>query len=221
MSINADKGDNLEQIYAWLDEIPFSRPKKNTARDFSDGVLMAELLKKYYPRLVDVHNYIPGSSIAKKIDNWCTLNRKVLSKIEMKLSKDIIDKLANSQAGVIEHVLTDLHLKISKDCNADTETLYSETEEKGKEFARNAINPEVVADKTVPRHIFMKLKHELQEKKNAINMLSEKISHLESMLKLKDQRINDLTAQTTGSSDLKPSTPAVLTGTPKSRKSKM
>ena len=37
MSINADKGDNLEQIYAWLDEIPFSRPKKNTARDFSDG----------------------------------------------------------------------------------------------------------------------------------------------------------------------------------------
>ena len=37
MSVTADKGDNLEQIYTWLDEIPFSRPKRNTARDFSDG----------------------------------------------------------------------------------------------------------------------------------------------------------------------------------------
>lgn len=79
----------------------------------------------------------------------------------------------------------------------------------------------MVADKTVPRHIFMKLKHELQEKKNAINMLSEKVSHLESMLKLKDQRINDLTAQAAGPADLNPPTPAVGTGTPKSRKSKM
>ena len=93
---------------------------------------MAELLKRYYPRLVDVHNYIPGNSIAKKIDNWCTLNRKVLSKIEMKISKDTINRLANSQPGAIEKVLSDLHLKILKDCNADSEALYDEQEEKGK-----------------------------------------------------------------------------------------
>lgn len=93
---------------------------------------MAELLKRYYPRLVDVYNYIPGNSIAKKIDNWCTLNRKVLSKIDMKLSKETIDRLANSQNGVIEKVLNDLRVKILKDSNTDSETLYSEAEEKGK-----------------------------------------------------------------------------------------
>ena len=27
----------LEELYAWVDTIPLSRPKKNIARDFSDG----------------------------------------------------------------------------------------------------------------------------------------------------------------------------------------
>ncbi len=29
--------DELKKVYAWVDEIPLSRPKKNIARDFSDG----------------------------------------------------------------------------------------------------------------------------------------------------------------------------------------
>ena len=29
--------DQLQQIYSWIDEIPLSRPKRNIARDFSDG----------------------------------------------------------------------------------------------------------------------------------------------------------------------------------------
>lgn len=28
---------NLEEIYAWVDQFPFSRPRKNIARDFSDA----------------------------------------------------------------------------------------------------------------------------------------------------------------------------------------
>lgn len=86
---------------------------------------MAELLKRYYPKHVDVHNYVAGNSIARKIDNWCTLNRKVLSKLDMRLGKDAINQLANSQPGIIEKVLVDLRAKILKDCNADRESLYS------------------------------------------------------------------------------------------------
>lgn len=88
-------------------------------------VLMAELLKRYYPKHVDVHNYVAGNSIARKIDNWCTLNRKVLSKLDMRLGKEAINQLANSQPGSIEKVLADLRAKILKDCNADRESLYS------------------------------------------------------------------------------------------------
>lgn len=86
---------------------------------------MAELLKRYYPKYVDVHNYVAGNSIAKKVDNWCTLNRKVLSKIDMKLRKELINQLANSQSGIIEKVLVDLRAKILKDCNAERVSLYS------------------------------------------------------------------------------------------------
>ena len=27
----------LEELYSWVDKIPLSRPKRNIARDFSDG----------------------------------------------------------------------------------------------------------------------------------------------------------------------------------------
>jgi len=37
MSANSETGDHLDEIYDWIDQIKFSRPKRNIARDFSDG----------------------------------------------------------------------------------------------------------------------------------------------------------------------------------------
>jgi hypothetical protein len=50
-----------------VDSIPFSRAKKNIHRDFADGVMMAELIHHYTPKLVNLHNYPPANSQAKKI----------------------------------------------------------------------------------------------------------------------------------------------------------
>ena len=36
--------EQLRAIYAWIDAIPLSRPKRNISRDFSDGVMLAEVL---------------------------------------------------------------------------------------------------------------------------------------------------------------------------------
>ncbi|XP_046753103.1 sperm flagellar protein 1-like [Diprion similis] len=231
---NIVEGEAVEEIYAWIDQIQFSRPKKIIARDFSDAVLMAELLKKYYPRYVDVHNYIAGNSIAKKIDNWATLNRKVLSKLDMKLSKEVIGQLANSQQGAIERVLSNLRAKILKDCNAERDSLYFDYEENGRggkngdadrlgETVRSLLNPDEVANKTVPRQVFTKLKMELQEKNEAINTLNHKVSHLESLMKLKDQRISDLTAQVINPQESSISNKSHLlgSGVPKSRNNKV
>ncbi|KAL0109229.1 hypothetical protein PUN28_014368 [Cardiocondyla obscurior] len=186
MNANSEIDDHLGVIYDWIDQIKFSRPKKNISRDFSDGVLMAELLKHYYPKHVDVHNYVAGNSIAKKIDNWSTLNRKVLSKIDMRLGKEMINQLASSQSGVIEKVLSDLRVKILKNSNNDRN---SGQEEIGKCL----FNSDEMMNKTVPQHIFTHLKQELQEKNDTISMLQQKILHLESIMKLKNQRIDDLT----------------------------
>jgi len=65
------------------------------------------------------------------------------------------------------------------------------------EAVKSVLNPDEVANKTVPRHIFTRLKQELQEKNDTISTLQQRISHLESIMKLKDQRINDLTVQIT------------------------
>lgn len=47
----------VNDIYTWVDAIPLSRPKKNIGRDFADGVLMAEIVHHYFPKLVELHNY--------------------------------------------------------------------------------------------------------------------------------------------------------------------
>ena len=33
--------EQLRALYAWIDAIPLSRPKRNIQRDFSDGVMLA------------------------------------------------------------------------------------------------------------------------------------------------------------------------------------
>ena len=42
--------EQLQELFAWVDEFKLSRPKKNFTRDFSDGALTAELLKNFFPK---------------------------------------------------------------------------------------------------------------------------------------------------------------------------
>lgn len=39
--------------------------------------MVAEIMKCYWPKLIELHNYVPSSSLSNKISNWETLNRKV------------------------------------------------------------------------------------------------------------------------------------------------
>ncbi len=76
--MNADEGSDLMYIYEWVDSVPLSRPKKNIARDFSDGVMLAEIIKHSIPNIVELHNYSTAHSTTQKLYNWNTLNRKQL-----------------------------------------------------------------------------------------------------------------------------------------------
>lgn len=97
--------DDISYIYEWVDSMQLSRPKKNISRDFSDALLLAEIIKCHSPRLVDLHNYPGTSSTRQKLDNWNTLNTKVLRKIGIKLSQDEMYELAGSKQGAIENLL--------------------------------------------------------------------------------------------------------------------
>ncbi|XP_050398281.1 sperm flagellar protein 1 [Patella vulgata] len=106
--------NELEELYSWIDGIPLTRPKRNVARDFSDGVLVAEVVKHSIPKFVELHNYAPANSTQQKIQNWSLLNRKVFSKLNFQLSEDVIRSVSMCKAGVIEKVLLMLRVKISK-----------------------------------------------------------------------------------------------------------
>jgi hypothetical protein len=95
----------LEAILQWIDAYVLSRPSKKLCRDFSDGVLLAEILKFEFPKLVELHNYAPCSGINGKVENWSTLNRKVLKKLGVQLKREEIEKLARAETTFVEEVL--------------------------------------------------------------------------------------------------------------------
>ena len=104
--------EDLLVVYEWIDSIPLSREKKNISRDFCDGVLMAEIMKHYYPRLVDLHNYPEANSTQLKLINWNTLCLKVFRKIGFSLKKTELEDVVNSKPKAIENVLWRLYNKI-------------------------------------------------------------------------------------------------------------
>jgi hypothetical protein len=107
---------NLElmYIYNWLDTLTLSHPKKNISRDFSDGQLLAEVIKHYLPKMVDLNNYLPASTTNQKCYNWNTLHTRVLKKINVKLSKKEINDIIMCKSLAIEHLLEKVYVGIEK-----------------------------------------------------------------------------------------------------------
>ncbi|XP_006867549.1 PREDICTED: sperm flagellar protein 1-like [Chrysochloris asiatica] len=102
----------LSGLYAWLDRLPLSRPKRHLARDFSDGVMLAEIVKYFHPQLVDLHNYIPTCNTDQKLSNWSTLNRKVFHKLNFCVSEADIRKVVANTSGAVEPILCALRAKV-------------------------------------------------------------------------------------------------------------
>lgn len=76
------------------------------------AVPVAQILKTYFPKMVEMHNYSPQNSVQMKMMNWKVLNKKVLTKIGLPLSNDTIENLANATPGTINRLLMDIKKKI-------------------------------------------------------------------------------------------------------------
>lgn len=106
--------EQLRALYAWIDAIPLSRPKRNIQRDFSDGVLLAEVVAAYFPTLVELHNYGPANSLKQKVYNFETLNKRVLKKLGYQIPRSSVEDIVNCRPGAIESVLNSLQLKMAR-----------------------------------------------------------------------------------------------------------
>ncbi|KAL3268768.1 hypothetical protein HHI36_007868 [Cryptolaemus montrouzieri] len=180
---------DYEDIFRWVDSHNITRQKRNVHRDFSDAVPLAEILKQHYPKLVELHNYTPTNSFSSKLANWETLNRKVMVKIHMPLSRETMEHLAKSKQGVIENVLHEIKIKVESKGAGDQKGENSLTSGSEENFRRKP------GYKTIPIAEYEKTEKTLQEKEDEIQQLKQKLEHCESLIKIKEERICDLTNQ--------------------------
>ncbi|KAL2915762.1 hypothetical protein HK105_204709 [Polyrhizophydium stewartii] len=209
----------IQSLYTWIDEIPLSRPKKNISRDFSDGVACAEVVHHFVPKFVDLHNYSPANSVSQKIYNWTTLNQKVFRRIGYSVSDDIIQCIVNNKPGYIEYLLFELRQKItlylerkSKSTSQHLHPTQPNFHHPGAHLGSSHSGAASTEPSRVPRQmqpgisphqpVFVShpslaqlpapdkdMMHDLQD---TINILQLKITKLEQLLTLKDQRIQEL-----------------------------
>ena len=158
-----DDESELMYIYEWVDSIELSRPKKNIARDFSDGVLLAEIIKSYLPHLVDLHNYPSCSNSKHKESNWNVLNNKVLKKMHIKLTKEEINSIIKAEPLAIEKLLQRVYAVLQNKVNINAN---KEQNNIGMEMNSNEM-----------------LKRTLEEKDNVIKQLKDIVEVLELKLK--------------------------------------
>ncbi|KAK3095814.1 hypothetical protein FSP39_019559 [Pinctada imbricata] len=104
----------LANLFQWLDRVPLSRKRKNLEKDFADGVLVAEIIKHYLPKMIDMHMYSPASSTTQQMDTWRLLNRKVLQKLDFDLSEEVTRAIAKRKPGVIQKVLMLLRYQLDR-----------------------------------------------------------------------------------------------------------
>ncbi|XP_068625366.1 sperm flagellar protein 1-like [Battus philenor] len=202
----------IESVLAWVDTYKLSRPTKKISRDFSDAVLLAEILSVHYPKLVEMHNYPPRNSHALKLNNWMTLNRKVLKRLKLNLCTSTMEQLANNMTGVIEKVLLMVREKIRRDEEVNRSLRDSEPNlSSGGSYyeacgddenvlvvpLKMRVNGilETIQQKVVSHETYLTLKEELKDAKEVIEVLKQKVDHLDNLLKLKDERIDELQKQ--------------------------
>lgn len=106
--------EDLHELYVWVDSIPISKPKKNISRDFSDGCNVAEILYHFFPKIIELHNYVPAMSKSKKRENWQLLNNKVLKKLYFEVPPEEVEEIISAVPGAIERFLRALKIKIEQ-----------------------------------------------------------------------------------------------------------
>uniref|UniRef100_A0A8C7YHK2 Sperm flagellar 1 n=1 Tax=Oryzias sinensis TaxID=183150 RepID=A0A8C7YHK2_9TELE len=213
--------EEQQDLFAWIDKIPLSRPKRNISRDFSDGVMAAEVVKHFFPKLVDLHNYIPANSTQQKLSNWNVLNRKVFSRLDFHVPEETLNKIVLSTSGAVVPALSALREKIDKKLEnpknnitnpdyydtrdlkkpyAEIHQIHTQLTELRKDEKNMEKNMKVQQAVTFYSDMDQSLRLILQEKEQAVLSLQEtveilqiKVNKLEHLVHLKDMRIEDLT----------------------------
>ncbi|XP_037959240.1 sperm flagellar protein 1-like [Teleopsis dalmanni] len=171
---------------------------RKLSRDFSDAVLMAKLLKKITPKWIDIHNYPSRNSFKLKLINWETMNSKVFTKLQIKLSKLFMEKIAKAEPGSIDILLYEIMLMDKSNPVNEQKAILEEKARRengdilvvtvGKKIGKSIMQ---VPQKMILYSIYEKTIDELNVNKTNLEAAYEKIARFEYLL----GRIEHLTGQ--------------------------
>eukprot|EP00930_Biecheleria_cincta_P053253 TRINITY_DN38665_c0_g1_i1.p1 TRINITY_DN38665_c0_g1~~TRINITY_DN38665_c0_g1_i1.p1 ORF type:complete len:233 (-),score=60.44 TRINITY_DN38665_c0_g1_i1:53-751(-) len=211
--------EELQDLYNWVDEIPLSRPKRNIARDFADGVLFAECLYHFFPKLVEMHNYSAANSHTQKMYNWNTINQKVLKKLGYHIHQQDLDEIIKASPGAVERVLHQLSMKVEQVQNGQLKVggqgrpsigrpssgaeapLVSapgpcSSRSHGQDAPAAAAPPSAQMHRLqqeVDTELLLEKEQTIAELQEMVGIMSEKIKKLEQLVKIKDSKIDAMT----------------------------
>ncbi|VDK43164.1 unnamed protein product [Anisakis simplex] len=206
MSLPTLDDNSVDDLYKWLSNVPFSKQIKNIAKDFSDGVLIAELVAHFLPRYISLANYTAVNSNALKRYNWETLNKMVFVHLNFNVNQNLIQKVTTSQPGAIEFILFRLRERIEE---AIQEGRFRPSRRRSRSVASRG-QSFIPAVKTVPFNrsafccateasVSLQKYHQSQQevlaKDEQIQKLYARIRHLERLVQLKDERISEMSKQ--------------------------
>lgn len=186
----------LQELYRWIDKIPLSRPKKNIARDFSDAVLMSEVVAHFFPKMIDLHNYSKTNSVSQKETNWKTLNQKIFRKMGFGISDADIKAITTCEKGSIEKALFFVQGKMA----AYQEKKELKRAEQGLPDPtppRNAYpveygNTRMPANEREVKEVMGEKDAIIVDLRETVNILQLKVDKLEQLIGLKNAKIQAL-----------------------------
>lgn len=174
--------------------------------------MAAEVIRHYLPDIVNVHNYVPNSSISQKKINWRMLNKKVLSRFGLNVPESIINDLANGKSGTIEIFLSNLRLKIDEELEL-RQKIQSQSISSPRQSLISLNNINSISDgksnlskrtnrtsrsvgnlshKWVSRLDYEELKQQSLQLQEELEIFQAKMRRLEHVVQLKEFRISEL-----------------------------
>lgn len=196
--------EQYRAIYAWIDAIPLSRPKRNIARDFSDGCMLAEVIAAYFPQLVELHNYPAANSVKQKVYNFETLNTRVLKKLGFTIPRPVVEDIVACKPGAVEQVLNTLQYKMAKyrerkqpesspvGGSRTEDEQVSRATESDRGTNRNQAVGGAKVKSAVDNEILLEKEEQIRELQETVEILELKVAKLEQLLRLKDSKIQKL-----------------------------
>lgn len=105
--------EELADLYEWLDRVPLSKPRSNVEKDFSDGLLAAEIVRFYYPDLVDFRMLRPVLNLQERTEQWKLLNSEVFDKIGLTVPSHVLTQLSIAKTGIAQAFLFNLRMSLA------------------------------------------------------------------------------------------------------------